>query len=96
MPKNHVDPSTSSSTSPPSAFNPEDLLPIEEVARRLYADVAYVREKCRRRCPNPIPVRNLGRHLLFYWPDVCEWIRNSPRPIHAAHKRRRKIQKAVS
>lgn len=81
---------------PVSLFNPEDLLPIEEVGRRLHTDVSWVREKVRRRCPNPLPVHNLGRHLLFHWPDVCEWIRNSPRPIHAAHPpRRKKIRKAA-
>lgn len=67
---------------------PEDLLPIEELAKRLHQTVAWVREKCRRRCPNPIPVYNLGRHLLFDWTQVSEWIRSSPRPVHASHKRR--------
>jgi hypothetical protein len=71
---------------------PENLIPIEELARRLHQDMGWVREKCRRRCPNPIPVFNLGRHLLFDWTQVCEWIRNSPRPIHSAHKRRTKEQ----
>jgi len=77
-------------------FNPEDLLPIEEIARRLCKSmtleegVAWVREKVRRRCPNPIPVYNLGRNLLFSWPEVSEWIRNTPRPIHSAHRRRTK------
>src|SRR6266481_3531321 len=73
-------------------FNPADLLPIEELARRLHSDVAWVREKTRRRCQNPIPVYNLGRHLLFDWTQVSEWIRNSPRPVHARHKRRMKQQ----
>jgi len=73
-------------------FNPEDLLPIEEVARRLHVDAAWVREKVRRRCSNPIPVYNLGRHLLFDWTQVSEWIRSTPRPIHAAHRRRTKKQ----
>jgi hypothetical protein len=74
----------------PATLSPEDLLPIEELARRLHHDVAWVREKCRRRCPSPIPVFNLGRHLLFDWTQVSEWIRNTPRPIHARHVRRKK------
>ena len=74
----------------PVEFNPVDLLPIEEVARRLHADVSWVREKVRRRCPYPIPVYNLGRHLLFNWAEVSEWIRKSPRPVHAPHIRRKK------
>jgi hypothetical protein len=77
-------------------FNPQDLLPIEEVARRLHADPAWVREKVRRRCSNPIPVYNLGRHLLFDWTQVSAWIRSTPRPIHAAHRRRTKAQIEVT
>jgi len=46
----------------------------------------------RRRCPNPIPVYNLGRHLVFDWIKVSEWTRNSPRPIHASHRRRTRKQ----
>ena len=96
--RNRVDPSRSSSTSPPPLleFNPADLLPIEELARRLHTDVAWVREKCRRRCPNPIPVFNLGRHLLFDWRQVSEWIRNCPRPVHARHVRRTKSEKKAA
>src|SRR5438094_7656500 len=71
------------------AFNPNDLLSINEVAARLRTEVSWVREKSRRRCPNPMPVHNLGRHLLFHWPAVCAWIANSPRPVHAAHPPRR-------
>lgn len=64
---------------------PEILIPIEEVARRLHQTESWMREKCRRRCPNPIRVFNLGRHLLFDWVQVSVWIRNTPRPIHARH-----------
>jgi hypothetical protein len=73
-------------------FNPEDLLTVEQLAQRLHTDAQWVREKCRRRCPYPIPVYNLGRHLLFDWSQVSEWIRNSPRPVHASHRRRTKKQ----
>jgi hypothetical protein len=92
----HLDAARSSGSSPSVEFNPADLLPIEEVARRLHTDVSWVREKIRRRCPNAMPVHNLGRHLLFHWPDVCDWIRNSQRPIHAAHKRRTKLEKKAA
>ena len=81
----------------PAAFNSEDLLPIEEIARRLCKSmtledgVAWVREKCRRRCPNPIPVYNLGRNLLFDWTQVSEWIRETGRGhAHMKHYRTRK------
>lgn len=74
-----------------SGISPENLIPVEELARRLHQTKSWVREKCRRRCPNPIPVFNLGRHLLFDWVQVSEWIRNAPRPIHARHHRQKKI-----
>jgi hypothetical protein len=67
---------------------PDQFISIEEVARRLRTDVPWVREKIRRRCPNPMPVFNLGRHLVFDWAQVVHWVRNLPRPIHAAHHRR--------
>jgi hypothetical protein len=90
-------PAANPSDSRPAVFNPDDLVPIEEVARRLHTGVSWVREKIRRRCLNAMPVHNLGRHLLFHWPDVCEWIRNSPRLVHAKHTRRkvREIRKAA-
>jgi hypothetical protein len=73
----------------------DDFISIEEVARRLHADVPWVREKIRRRCPNPMPVFNLGKHLVFDWAQVVQWVRNSPRPIHAAHRRRKTQKKAA-
>jgi len=81
----------SSGTSP---LAPDQFISIEEVARRLHADVPWVREKIRRRSPNPMPVFNLGRHLVFDWTKVVEWVRNSPRPVHVKHMRR-KIRKAA-
>src|SRR5689334_6546706 len=63
----------------PSSFQ------FEEVARRLHADVSWVREKIRRRYSNPIPVYNLGWNLLFDWMQVVDWVRSSPRPVHVMH-----------
>jgi hypothetical protein len=83
---------TPNTATPLKSFQPENLLDIEEVARRLRNNVAWVREKVRRRSPNPMPVYNLGRHLLFDWDQVSEWIRNSPRLKHSAHRRRTKKQ----
>jgi hypothetical protein len=71
-------------------ISPENLIPIEELAKRLHQTEAWIREKVRRRCQNPIPVYNLGRHLLFQWSDVCKWIWHTPRPTHARHHRRTK------
>ena len=73
-------------------FSPDDLISIEELAKRLHNTEAWVREKIRRRCQNPIPVMNAGRHLLFDWIQVSEWLRNLPRPTHAHHIRRKKSE----
>jgi excisionase family DNA binding protein len=71
-------------------FRPADLLSIEEVAKRLHVEVSWVREKIRRRSPNPMPCYNLGRHLLFDWQAVSNWIRKTGRGApHAKHSRRR-------
>jgi hypothetical protein len=75
---------------PPPVKNPDDLLSIDEVAARLRTSVGWVREKIRRRSPNPMPVRNLGRHLLFYWPSVSAWIASSERPTRAPRRRKKK------
>jgi hypothetical protein len=37
------------------ASEPDQFIPIEEVARRLHADVTWVREKIRRRSPQHRP-----------------------------------------
>ena len=76
---------------PVPAFDSDDLLPIEEVAKRLHKDVAWVREKVRRRCPNAIPCFNIGRTLVFSWVEVSNWIRETGRGVpHAKHHRSRK------
>jgi hypothetical protein len=76
-------------------FHPADLLPVEEIAKRLHVEVTWVREKVRRRSPNPIPCYNLGRHLLFSWPDVSNWIRETGRGVaHMKHHRTRRIHVA--
>jgi len=85
--KKSLEPNRASGTSPTITAIDDQFISIEEVARRLHADVPWVREKIRRRCPNPMPVFNLGRHLVFDWAQVVEWVRKSPRPIHAAHRR---------
>lgn len=77
-------------------FDPADLISLEEVAKRLHQDTNWVRSKVRPRSPNPMPVRNLGRHLIFSWTEVSEWIRRSPTRLkHAAHPPRRKKLKTL-
>jgi hypothetical protein len=89
MPQDATQFPTQSQTSTP-------FLSIEEVAARLRTDVGWVREKIRRRSPNPMPVYNVGRHLLFEWVKIEEWVRNSQRPKHAAHRRRKVVKTAVA
>jgi hypothetical protein len=58
---------------------PENLITVQEMARRLRPDlseeggVSWVRE-------------------MFDWIQVSEWIRSSPRPVHARHHRRKKSE----
>jgi len=86
-------------STPVVVIPPENLITIEELARRLRPDVspekgiAWVREKCRRRSPNPIPAYNLGRHLMFDWTKVSAWIQGLSRPVHAPHRRRKNAAK---
>jgi len=68
---------------PVVAFDPSDLITVEELANRLRPDlplakgVAWCREKVRRRTANAIPCFNLGKHLMFSWIAVSDWIRKS-------------------
>jgi predicted DNA-binding transcriptional regulator AlpA len=57
----------------------EDILTPEQLAKRLQVGVSWVYEKSRPRGShdrNPLPVLRCGRYLRFYWPDVCQWLRN--------------------
>jgi predicted DNA-binding transcriptional regulator AlpA len=63
-------------------MKPEDILTPDQLAERLQVKRSWVYEKCRRRgkySGAPMPSRNLGRYLRFYWPDICEWLRNGDR-----------------
>jgi predicted DNA-binding transcriptional regulator AlpA len=57
----------------------EDILTPEQLAERLQVSVNWVYEKSRSRGAHnstPLPVLRCGRYLRFYWPDVCEWLRD--------------------
>ncbi len=95
MPRSN-DLSKTSGTSPGPTTPADQFISIEEVSHRLHADVAWVREKIRRRSPNPMPVFNLGRHLVFDWAQVVEWVRTTGRGVaHMKHHRTRKMKKAA-
>jgi hypothetical protein len=56
-----------------------DILTPEQLAERLQVRVNWVYEKSRSRGKHsgkPLPVLRMGRYLRFYWPDVCDWMRN--------------------
>ncbi len=60
-------------------MKPEDILTPDQLAQRLQVKRSWVYEKCRRRgrySEAPIPCLRIGRYLRFYWPDICEWMRN--------------------
>jgi len=61
------------------SMKPEDILTPEQLAEQLQVGVTWVDEKSRSRGShnrNLLPVLRCGRYLSFYWPDVCEWLRN--------------------
>lgn len=62
-----------------SEMKPEDILTPDQLAERLQVGVNWVYEKSRTRGKHggkPLPVLRCGRYLRFYWPDVCEWLRD--------------------
>jgi hypothetical protein len=65
-----------------SDMQPGLILTPEQLAERLQVRVNWVYEKSRNRGTHsgkPLPVLRMGRYLRFYWPDVCEWMRNGSR-----------------
>ena len=56
---------------------PEILGP-DDVAKLLGVNVAYVFEKTRSRCANPLPSHSLGRYLRFFRHEVLAWVVDQP------------------
>ena len=62
-----------------ASMKPEDILTPTQLAERLQVKPSWVYEKCRRRAKysgEAMPCLRIGRYLRFYWPDICEWMRN--------------------
>ena len=59
------------------SLEPEDILTPEELAARLKVPEAWVFEKTRSRCRNPIPSLQLGRYVRFDWQAVVSWLQES-------------------
>ena len=51
-----------------------EILTPEELAQRLKVSVAWITEKRRPRCPNPIPALPIGKHIRFDWDSVVRWL----------------------
>jgi hypothetical protein len=51
-----------------------EILTPEEPAERLKVTVAWVKEKRRPRCRNPIPALPLGKLIRFDWNSVVKWL----------------------
>jgi hypothetical protein len=63
-----------------NTLDPKDVLTPEELAQRLKVRVGWIYEKSRARgqhaSAKPLPCLHMGRYIRFYWPDVCDWMRN--------------------
>jgi predicted DNA-binding transcriptional regulator AlpA len=60
-------------------MKPEDILTPKQLAERLQVKTSWVYEMCRGRASyreKPMPCMRIGKYLRFYWPDICEWMRN--------------------
>jgi hypothetical protein len=51
-----------------------EILTPEELAQRLKVSVAWITEKRRPRCPNPIPAIPIGKQIRFDWDSVVKWL----------------------
>ena len=51
-----------------------EILTPEELAQRLKVSVAWITEKRRPRCPNPIPALPIGKQIRFDWDSVVKWL----------------------
>jgi excisionase family DNA binding protein len=59
--------------------SPSDILTPIEVAKRLKVTKAWVYEKMRSTCANPLPCYRVGRYLRFNWVDVSAWLESVKR-----------------
>jgi hypothetical protein len=70
----------------------DEILGPEELASRLKKEVGWVREKCRTRCPNPLPFHPDGGTVFFIWGEVFDWVRSQ---TPATEKRKYTISRKV-
>lgn len=63
-----------------SPLKAEDILTVDELARRLKVGKAWIYEKSRARGQfggEPLPTLRCGKYLRFEWPAVVEWLRRN-------------------
>jgi predicted DNA-binding transcriptional regulator AlpA len=61
-------------------MTPEGILTPKQLAERLQVKTSWVYEMSRGRASyraKPMPCMRIGKYLRFYWPDICEWMRNT-------------------
>lgn len=74
-------------TVPATVTNPEVLTSVEVAAllKRFDAkgkpDVAWINEKCRASCRNPLPVRKDGKYRFFLRHEVVAWLLSPDRLV---------------
>jgi excisionase family DNA binding protein len=52
---------------------PQDILTVDELAKRLKVKRTFIYEK--QRSTNPLPTIRVGRYLRFDWAEVSAWLR---------------------
>jgi hypothetical protein len=68
----------------------EDIITPEELATRLKVTLAWIYEKRRPRCKNPIPAIPMGRGAMrFKWQTVVKWLEEQARADTQSIERRR-------
>jgi excisionase family DNA binding protein len=77
---------------------PEPILTIEEVAAFLKVTPAFIAEKTRSRCPNPIPAIRLGRCLRFRVSSIQAWMTASEGVLKTkrVYRRQRRAARKVA
>jgi hypothetical protein len=63
----------------------KNILTRKQLAGRLQVEPTWVYEMCRRRAgcrEKPMACACIGRHLRYYWPDICEWLRSGDKVAH--------------
>jgi hypothetical protein len=72
-----------------------EILTPEELAERLKVTVAWITEKRRPRCPNPIPAIPIGKAIRFDWNAVVKWLEECAEADVKSLQQRRTAQRTM-